>query len=180
MPKRERGFEEKTSSGHAGQGPIAMPKRERVTRQVYQWGPTQNSPGGTPFQTGVVGNQKLIRKAKTTPGGKTKVLHQFCAEGCTDPCTEDKVCRSCHRKNSEANRNARRRKPSDKNIFGDRDETERKGANGCTKKAQQAHNARYYAQNKDKINDSRRKEYKGVFTKSDFAEVEGRKVNLKY
>ena len=101
MPKRERGFEEKTSSGHAGQGPIAMPKRERVSRQVYQWGPTQNSPGGTPFQTGVVGNQKLIRKAKTTPGGKTKVLHQFCAEGCTDPCTEDKVCRSCHRKKAK-------------------------------------------------------------------------------
>ena len=76
------------------------------------------------------------------------------------------------------------KKPSEKNIFGDRDETERKGANGCTKKAQQEHNARYhaqnYAQNKDKINDSLRKEYKGVFTKSDFAEVEGRKVNLKY
>ena len=132
-----------------------MTKRaKRQKRQAYQWSSTQQTPGGTRFQTGVVGDKTFIRKQKTTPGGKTKVLHQYCAEPESsskgEECKEGKVCRSCHRKNSEADRNARRRKTSgNKDIFGDRDESQQKEAR---KKARQDH----HSEHRDAINSSRR------------------------
>ena len=158
----------------------STPKRKQ--REQATWGPTQITPGGTPYQAGEVGGEPKIRKETKTPGGKTSVLHRYCAPPVGSgnvnggACTEDAVCRPCQRKNNQANVNARRKKTSNqRSLFGEDSEDKKRSRNSSRRE-------NYSAMSdgeRNAINATRRAAHKGVLYSYEYNNIEVAKGRVK-